>query len=144
MITLLEHGLATFLTTYLASQNVGFIYEVRGRTEKRPLPQDRPVIVVMCSTLQQDPPGSPLWLADCLVFVSSDASVKSVTVENHGRLEIHITEAFDPAQVNAINNAVSAKLVTYSATGHVRLNWTPGTEKTEWHPALAVRLLITK
>ena len=144
MITLLEEGLKDFLAARVSAANLGYPVECRPATTKQPLPGDRPVIFAQCADLPQDPPSSTLWLAELLIYVTSDASVKAITAEHHGALELLITDAFDQAQASAINAAVSAKLTGYAAESFVRNRWQPARDDTKWAPALSITLAVAK
>lgn len=144
MITLLELGFEDYLATRVTAANLGYPVDCRPATSREPLPNDRAVIYAQVVNLPQDPPSSPLWLAELAFYVVSDTSIKSVTAEHHGALELLITDAFEQSCLAAITSAVETRLTGYQARSFVRNRWMPGREGTKWAPSLSITLAVGK
>lgn len=144
MITLIERGIADFIAAQITAASLAYPVAAKACTSKEPLPGDRPTIIAQCTDLPQDPPSSTLWLAELAIYVTSDASLKSVTADQHGALELLITGAFDQSHLAAITAAVEGRLAGYEARSFVRNRWLPARDDTKWAPSLSITLAVAK
>lgn len=144
MITLIERGIADFITAQITAAVLAFPVAAKACTSKAPLPGDRPTIIAQCTDLPNDVAGSAEWTAALAIYVATDASVKDNTDDRHAALELLLTDMFAAPSAAAINSAVSAKLTGYTAASFARLGWRPGRHETTWAPFLSISLQVTK
>jgi len=134
MTSAIEHGLAAFITAFLADRNV--TAAVHAGTSGELLPTTEPVVIVSVKEARHE--VGPLYTGDVELIVATRA-VATNDVEVHRNLVAAVEQAFDPANSAAISAAVQT---TSGCTVQGWFSHGPkdSQEDERWHTTLPVSL----